>query len=235
MHQICSMLFSSATAWAIRSCVTFRTRACRASSADPGGLFWIPQRPAASSNPFSGSRSVRLWALSRKAMTSPLETVSATGADYRGPPADPTCVVLRRLSSLRSPLENARPKYPRGRRPSLATAAWSPVHGLAFLHLDERLASSPAGDVAWRPQCGSWAIPSARGGLLRIGGLRRDPSEYSLRAWRRIIPPSPASAGLSVSPIRGHAPFRSGHDIRQVQVLMAGTTGVWGSAGSLVP
>jgi hypothetical protein len=57
--QVCSRLFSSATARSIRSWLMSRTLACRASSTDPGGLFWMPHRPAATSSPSLPSRSAR--------------------------------------------------------------------------------------------------------------------------------------------------------------------------------
>ncbi|QSQ15691.1 TetR/AcrR family transcriptional regulator [Myxococcus landrumensis] len=52
--------------------------------------------------------------------------------------------------------------FPDADVPSLATAAWGLVHGLAFLHLDGKLATTPRKDVATRVRSAFEAILSAK-------------------------------------------------------------------------
>ncbi|AGC45338.1 TetR family transcriptional regulator [Myxococcus stipitatus DSM 14675] len=51
--------------------------------------------------------------------------------------------------------------FPEADAPSLATAAWGLVHGLAFLHLDGKLPATPRKDVAIRVRTAFEAILSA--------------------------------------------------------------------------
>lgn len=52
--------------------------------------------------------------------------------------------------------------FPDADAPSLATAAWGLVHGLAFLHLDGKLSATPRKDVASRVRSAFDAILSVR-------------------------------------------------------------------------
>lgn len=88
IHQFCRRFFSSSTAFSTCSRVRSPTLACSASSAEPGGLFWMPHRPAASRRSAPSTRSVRWWTWRRNAMTSSFETLTVTGADYLWPRVD---------------------------------------------------------------------------------------------------------------------------------------------------
>lgn len=59
MHQLCSSDLSSAIAEVKSEADRSSTRACSEVSADPGGLFWMPQAPATWTSALRSSRSSR--------------------------------------------------------------------------------------------------------------------------------------------------------------------------------
>jgi hypothetical protein len=69
MPSTSTRVLSSTRARSTAAGVRLSTRACRASAADPGGVFRIPQAPATSTRSANGRRLARWWPCRRKAST----------------------------------------------------------------------------------------------------------------------------------------------------------------------